>query len=400
MPNRKDKFFMRQALALARVAGNRVAPNPLVGAVIVRDDRVLARGCHRYYGGPHAEVDALRQLGGNAHGATLYVTLEPCNHYGKTPPCTEAIIEAGISRVVVALRDPNPKVCGGGIEFLKAQGIEVTLGVCEEEARQMNRAWIFFLVYGRPLVTLKLALSFDGKIAYVDNSHRWLSSTISRAQVQRMRALAPAIMIGAGTAIADDPLLTCRLPGRGQPMRVVVDSTLRSPSTLRIFSDLKQLSTPTEEVRSATLVATTDIADPTRVEDLKALGVEVVICPRKVAIPGTDVARTGNTADKVDLRFLLNYLGSIGKTHVLCEGGAELGAELFKEELCDELALYQAPIWLGESGIPFYSGKDPIMLGANLNIHSLRTVGKDLVLHFQSTALKDLRKAKPVRKRV
>ena len=232
-----DATYMKLALSLAARGAGWVSPNPMVGAVVVRGGKVVGRGYHRRAGLPHAEVEALRSAGETARGADLYVTLEPCNHQGKTPPCTQAILSAGVRRVIIATPDPNPQVTGGGAEFLAARGVEVNVGLLGAEARRLNEAWFHYVNTGRPWVMAKAACSLDGKIATVGGESQWLTGEAARALGHRLRHRVDAMVVGIGTVLADDPQLTTRRPrGQGKdPIRVVLDSRLRLPLTARLL---------------------------------------------------------------------------------------------------------------------------------------------------------------------
>jgi len=255
MEEQTDEAMMRRALALATRGRGLVSPNPLVGAVVVQDSRVVGEGWHDGPGNPHAEIHALRAAGDLARGATLYVTLEPCDHHGRTPPCTNAILEAGVARVVAAARDPNPIVDGRGFDRLRSAGVDVVAGVLESEAERLNEAFATHVRTGLPFVVLKMAATLDGKVAARDGSSRWITGREARAEVHRMRAAADAVLVGAGTALADDPSLTVRDPEyRGRPvLRVLADARGRVRPTARLFSD-----------DAPTLVATTEIAPDER----------------------------------------------------------------------------------------------------------------------------------------
>lgn len=282
---------MWRALALARRGRNLVSPNPCVGAVVVKDGVIVGEGFHKEYGGPHAEIVALEQAGKRADGATMYVTLEPCNHQGKTPPCADAIIAAKIARVLVASRDPNPSVAGGGVEKLRQAKVVVGVGLLESIALEVNRAWRHWVQTALPFVTVKLAVSEDEKISFPGNEKRWLSSAVARTQVQRMRSAVDAIMVGKGTVLADNPQLTNRTGKGKQPQKVIIDRD-------RI-----------------TTVALKD--------------------------------------GEIDLRELLSHLGMQGVTSVLCEGGARLATRLIESGLCQRLMIYETPHVVGAGGTPF-----------------------------------------------
>jgi diaminohydroxyphosphoribosylaminopyrimidine deaminase / 5-amino-6-(5-phosphoribosylamino)uracil reductase len=326
-----DAMYMQQALTLAREGAGLVSPNPLVGCVIVKDGEVVGQGYHQRYGGPHAEVHALQEAGSRAHGAVLYVNLEPCCHTGKTPPCVEAVLRAGIGRVVAALRDPNPLVAGGGVARLQQAGIPVTLGVCEAAARELNEAFIKHVTTGRPFVTLKCAMSLDGKIATRTGASQWITSPPAREEVHRLRHATDALLVGIGTVLQDDPLLTTRLPDRHgvNPVRVIVDSTLRLPAQARV-------ATVTSDCH--TLVATTSRATQESLQRLRDQGLEIVV------LPTYDDGR-------VDLEALLQYLGERKMTSVLVEGGATLNATLLRRRLIDKVLFFIAPKIIGGDGL-------------------------------------------------
>src|SRR6266705_3127741 len=326
-----DVQYMQQALELARGGLGWVSPNPLVGCVLVKDGDVVGRGYHQRFGGPHAEVHALQEAGPRVHGAVLYVNLEPCSHTGKTPPCADAVIQAGVSRVVAALRDPDPRVDGRGLSRLAAAGIAVTVGVREAEARKLNEAFIKYTTTRRPFVTLKSAITLDGKIATRTGASQWITGELARQEGHRLRHAAAAILVGIGTVLQDNPQLTTRLPDRQgvNPLRVIVDSTLRVP-----------LQAQVTDVASdrRTLVVTTARALAAHSAQLRARGVEVV------CLPAYDDGR-------VDLEALCRYLGERGVAGVLVEGGATLSATLLRRRLIDKVLLFVAPKIIGGDGI-------------------------------------------------
>lgn len=321
-----DPQHLRRALTLAARARGRTAPNPMVGAVVVADGRVVGEGWHPRAGEPHAEVFALRHAGEAARGATLYVTLEPCCHYGRTPPCTEAVLAAGIRRVVVAMSDPFPKVAGGGLARLRAAGLEVECGLLEAEARDLNRAYLRAVQTGLPWVTLKMAMTLDGKTATRAGDSRWITGERARAYVHRLRDWNDAVMVGIGTARADDPQLTARLRGARNPLRVVIDPR-------------GELSLESHLVRHAaeipTLVA---VADGTDAAPLRERGVSV-----------EELSQRGRW---LDLDALLRRLVARGVHSVLCEGGSGLGASLLEAGLVDEVAWFIAPKLVGGREAP------------------------------------------------
>jgi diaminohydroxyphosphoribosylaminopyrimidine deaminase/5-amino-6-(5-phosphoribosylamino)uracil reductase len=327
-----DLSHMRSALALARRGQGVVWPNPTVGCVLVRDGEVVGRGWTQPGGRPHGETEALARAGDKARGATAYVSLEPCCHWGKTPPCADALAAAGVVRVVVPIEDPDPRVAGRGIARLEAAGIAVTTGLCADEAREVNAGFLTRLASGRPLVTLKLATTLDGRIATAAGESRWITGEQSRARAHLLRATHDAVAVGSNTAIADDPLLTCRLNGLEDrsPVRIVVDGRLRVPLTHRVVA---------EAAAAATWFIVREGIDDTRRRAFADCGVEVI------EVPST---ATG----EVDLRQALRELGHRGLTRLLVEGGGALAAALFAADLVDRIAWFRAPRVLGGDGRP------------------------------------------------
>lgn len=318
---------MRRALELAMQGKGKTSPNPMVGAVIARQGRIAAEGHHRFAGGDHAEIVALKKLKkGDARRATLYVTMEPCCLHGKTPPCVPRVVEAGISRVVVGARDPNPQINGRGIQWLREAGVEVIEGVLHDDCVALNLPFQKFITQGRPYVTLKVALSLDGKIATAAGQSRWISNALSRQYVHQLRQEVDAVLVGAGTLRQDDPLLTNRLGGanRKQPMVVIVDNTLEIPSSRRLF-----------KVRGRKLVfATTWMSPEENRRNLIREGAEVW---------PLDADLTG----RVDLNALLKVLGEKGVTHLLVEGGGGIFSSFISGRLVDRVVAFLAPKLLG-----------------------------------------------------
>jgi len=324
------EFFMRLAIREAEKGLGRTSPNPAVGALLVKGGRVVARGYHARAGAPHAEVVALARAGARARGADLYTTLEPCDHWGRTPPCSLAILQAGVRRVFVGSRDPNPVVDGRGIARLRRGGAWVRAEVLREECDRLNRAWFHFITAGRPLVTLKIATTLDGRIATRSGDSRWVTGPEARAAVHRLRDRVDAVLVGSGTARADDPQLTARLPGGRDPMRVVLDTRLRLPRSLRLFR---------QRSAAPTLVA----HGLARLPRLPR-GVEPVRCR----------LRRG----RIDLTDLLAKLAERGVTHLLVEGGAEVASAFLEAGLVDQLACFVAPRVLG-GGLSWARGPGP-----------------------------------------
>jgi diaminohydroxyphosphoribosylaminopyrimidine deaminase/5-amino-6-(5-phosphoribosylamino)uracil reductase len=314
---------MREALALARAPAF-TSPNPRVGAVVVRDGRVVGRGAYEGPGTPHAETVALEGI--DATGSTMFVTLEPCNFYGRTPPCAPAVIGAGVHRVVVAMEDPDERVGGAGLAELRSAGVEVAVGVLEAAARRLNRAFIHQRSTGLPFVVLKLALTLDGRLAASDGSSRWITSSKTRLLVHEERARSDAIMVGAGTVKADDPSLSVQIEAAHQPLRVVVDSRGRIPSSAAVFSS----------EGGDVIVATTDASNHEVQTSWKEKGAEVLV--------------VGRSPEGTNLSELLIRLGERGCLQVYCEGGPELATSLLKHRLVDRLDLHYGPKMVGAEG--------------------------------------------------
>jgi diaminohydroxyphosphoribosylaminopyrimidine deaminase / 5-amino-6-(5-phosphoribosylamino)uracil reductase len=326
---------MRAALALARRGLGAVWPNPAVGCVIVKDaggGSIVGRGWTQPGGRPHAETEALARAGAAAKGATAYVTLEPCCHWGRTPPCADALIAAGIRWVVIAAEDPDPRVAGGGIARLRAAGVEVTCGVGADAAAEINAGFFSRVRLGRPLVTLKLATSLDGRIATPDNESRWITGPEARDYAHLLRATHDAVLVGTGTVLADDPQLTCRLPGldNRSPVRVALDRNLRIPLDAQIIAGAREVPT---------WLLTSPEVDPVRQQTLRDAGVEII----PVAVDG---------GGQIDLAAALAALGGRGLTRLLVEGGGRLAAALLRAGLVDRLAWLHAPLLLGGDAVP------------------------------------------------
>ena len=355
-----DAGHMARALELARLGLATTDPNPRVGCVIVSGTRVVGEGWHRHAGGPHAEVVALEAAGAAARGATAYVTLEPCSHHGRTPPCADALVEAGIRRVVYAMRDPNPRVDGGGIARLEAAGIAVEGGVLEREALELNPGFVSRMTRGRPWVSVKLAASLDGGTALPGGESRWITGEAAREDVQRLRARVSAVMTGSGTVIADDPRLDVRLPGtERQPLRVVLDTRLRTPPGARILAP---------PGRALILCS---VEEPARAAALRAAGAEVLA--------------VGASGGGVDLEAALAALAGRQVNELLVECGAGLAGALLAAGLVDELLLYLAPTLLGRGARPLADLEAPTSMASRLqfSIVERQDVGGDLLLRLR-----------------
>jgi diaminohydroxyphosphoribosylaminopyrimidine deaminase/5-amino-6-(5-phosphoribosylamino)uracil reductase len=356
-----DLRMMRAAVALARRGLGAVWPNPAVGCAIVNRGRVVGRGWTQQGGRPHGETEALARAGDAARGATAFVSLEPCCHWGRTPPCTDALIAAGIRRVVVALEDPDPRVAGEGIRRLRAAGIDVDTGLCAAEAAEINAGFFCRLRSGRPLVTLKLATSLDGRIATGRGESQWITGPPARERAHLLRAAHDAIIVGTGTVVADDPQLTCRLPGLAHrsPVRVVIDRHLRIPPTTRLISDARVVPT---------WVLTLPSADPIRRQAFLSAGARVIDID-----PGTD----GNGS----LGAALAALGARGITRLLVEGGGHLAAAFARAGLVDRLVWVHAPMLIGGDGIPAVAefGLEVLSAAPSFERLSTATVGGDVL---------------------
>lgn len=352
-----DNQYMAHALSLAERATALASPNPLVGAVLVQDGKVVAEAFHTYDGRKHAEVLAIEQAGDAARGATLYVNLEPCCHTGRTGPCTEAIVSAGIKKVVAAMPDPNPQVSGKGFEILRKGGIEVEVGLCEDQAKRLNESFARYIRSGLPLVTLKTAMTLDGKIAAPDDNSGWVTSEAARAHVQRQRHAHDAILTGIGTILADGPLLTDRssLPRRRPLLRVLMDSRLRIPPSARLLS----------EVNNDLLIFTLPSAAADNRRELERRGVQ--ICALQ------DEATTVGHFARPDFQKVLEELGRRQLTSVLLEAGAELNGAALDARLVDKVFLYYAPKLLGGSdSLPMATGRGVRAMPDALPVHAIR----------------------------
>jgi diaminohydroxyphosphoribosylaminopyrimidine deaminase/5-amino-6-(5-phosphoribosylamino)uracil reductase len=356
-----DLMHMKAALALARRGLGGTWPNPAVGCVIVKEGRVVGRGWTQPGGRPHAETEALARAGVAAQGGTAYVSLEPCSHQGRTPPCADALIAAGIARVVAAVEDPDPRVSGRGIARLSGAGIPVGTGVCAVEAAELNVGFFSRVKRGRPLVTLKLATSLDGRIATATGESRWITGAAARERAHLLRATHDAVLVGTGTALTDDPQLTCRLPGLEDrsPVRIVLDARLRLPTTLRLFA---------EPDAAPTWVVTLASSDPARQAELTGRGIRLII-----AKP--------NEAGAIDLAGLLRRLGDDGLTRLLVEGGGQLAAALLRQGLVDRLVWMRAPIVIGGDGVPGIAalGLNALAGAPGFTLVSREIVGGDVI---------------------
>ncbi len=354
-----DQYYMKLALDLAGSAKGKTNPNPIVGAVIVKDGVIAGTGIHRKAGEPHAEVHAFKMAGEYAKGGTLYVTLEPCSHYGKTPPCANLVKESGIKRVVVAMEDPNPEVAGRGIALLKEAGIEVEVGILEKEARRLNERFIHNMTTGRPFVLSKFAMTLDGKLATHTGHSKWITGEESRHSVHLLRNEVDAILVGIGTVLADNPSLTTRLPEGGgkNPVRIILDSELRVPLDSHVLQ--------VEEAR--TVIVTHENASLEKIASLSERGVEFIMVPK--------------TEAGLDLEILMAELYKKGITDVLLEGGSEVNASFLRAGLIDKYLIYVAPKLLGgRNSLTPFSGDDVDQMdeALDVSISHVDTFGEDI----------------------
>jgi diaminohydroxyphosphoribosylaminopyrimidine deaminase/5-amino-6-(5-phosphoribosylamino)uracil reductase len=356
MPTAADRDFMRQALDLATRGLYTTTPNPRVGCVIVKDGAVVGRGWHEKAGMPHAEALALKEAGARARGATLYVNLEPCSHHGRTPPCVDAVISAGIGRVVAAMQDPNPKVAGAGFAKLRASGIEVESGVMEEEARELNIGFVSRMTRGRPWVRMKIAASLDGRTALANGKSQWITGEAARTDGHRWRARACAILTGHGTVRDDDPQLNVRgIDTPRQPLKIVVDSRFETPLSARVLKDGK------------TLIAGA-VTEKARIAALEKAGADTVIIP--------------NERGKVELFKLMEELARRELNEIHVEGGTKLNGSLLQAGVVDELLVYLAPSVIGDSGRGMFDLPELADLSGikELRIREVERMGEDIRL--------------------
>jgi diaminohydroxyphosphoribosylaminopyrimidine deaminase/5-amino-6-(5-phosphoribosylamino)uracil reductase len=355
----EDEIFMEKALILARRGLGKTSPNPMVGALVVKGRKILGKGYHRKYGGAHAEVIALRNVKGDVRGASTYVTLEPCCHHGWTPPCVDALVGAGISRVVIGTPDPNPRVNGKGIQSLLNNRIQVKVGVLEERCRELNEAYFKYIQKGIPLITLKFAQSLDGRIATKTGHSQWISSPESLRLGHTLRSIHDGVLVGIGTILADNPSLTVRLTKGKNPRRIIVDGRLRIPLRAKVLND--------EEV-DKTIIVATERANRGKVQSLKNLGAEILWAEK-------------NQRGEVDMKDLLGKLGRMGITSVLVEGGAKIITSFLTERLADKIVIVMAPRLIGD-GIEAVGNLGIRDLNEALQISKMKTrrLGDDIII--------------------
>ncbi len=355
-----DEKYMRRALELAHKGEGHVNPNPMVGAVIVKDGEIIGEGYHEKYGELHAERNALKNCSKPPKGADMYVTLEPCCHYGKTPPCTEAIIESGIKRVIVGSVDANPLVAEKGIAILRKSGIEVTVGILQKECEALNKIFFHYMKTGKPYVTMKYAMTLDGKIATYTGASKWITGEAARNKVHEDRGRFMAIMVGVGTVLADDPLLTCRIPGKKSPVRIICDTHLRTPSDAKIVKTAGDIRT---------IIAVSDKVGEEKKEEFKRAGCEFIELPEK--------------SEGIDLEILMQKLGEMRIDSILLEGGGTLNDTALKSGIVSAVQAYIAPKIFGgaEAKTPVEGGG--IMLPGEafcLKNISISQIEKDILI--------------------
>jgi diaminohydroxyphosphoribosylaminopyrimidine deaminase/5-amino-6-(5-phosphoribosylamino)uracil reductase len=351
-----DEQYMKLALELAKSAEGQTSPNPMVGALVVKDGQIVGMGAHLRAGEHHAEIHALNMAGDKARGSVMYVTLEPCSHYGRTPPCADRLIEAGVRKVVIAAVDQNPVVSGSGIQRLREAGLEVVTGVCRQEAENMNRVFNYFQKHRKPFVTLKTAVSLDGKIAASSGESKWITSEESRADAHRYRHIHDAILVGIGTVLADNPSLTTRLPNGGKnPTRIVLDTTLQTPLQAKLVTDNE----------APTWIITGSGVSAEQMAPYTEKGVRVI----PLASPF------------IEIESVLELLGSENVTSLFVEGGSSVNGSFLKSGSIQQLIMYQAPILIGGSNAPQPfggGGIERLKDALKMDIESVERVGPDI----------------------
>lgn len=359
MRRMNDEHWMKRALRLAEKGRGRTSPNPMVGAVLIKNGKVIGEGYHARAGEAHAEILALRQAGVAAKGSTLYLNLEPCSHYGRTPPCAPVVIEARVKRAVIGMEDPNPLVSGRGLRSLKRAGLDVKMGILEKECRKLNEFYCKYILKKEPFVILKVAATLDGKIATREGDSKWISGEISRSFVHRMRDQVDGVVVGIGTVLKDDPQLTARIKKGRDPYRIILDSRLRIPENARVIGDSP----------SKTIIATTELADRGKIGKLEKKGVRILIFDSKQG--------------SVDLRNCLSKLGEMGMMSLLVEGGSRINGSFLDEGLIDKILFFLSPKLIGDRealGIFGGSRKTTLKEAIPLNEVRLRRIGEDILI--------------------
>jgi len=361
-----EEKWMKLAISLARRGEGKVSPNPVVGAVLIKNGNLIGKGYHRYFGGPHAEIEAIKDAGEKVRGSTLFVTLEPCCHFGKTPPCTKAIIKAGIKKVVVATLDPNPLNNGRGVEILRKAGIDVKVGVCEKEARKINEFFFKFIREKIPYVILKAAASLDGKIATYKGESKWITGERSRKLGKKLRSKVDAILVGINTVIKDNPQLL-PLKNRKRFFRVILDTKLRIPPGAKVLE---------EQLHYPTFIFTSSKANREKIRSLKEKNVKVRVLE--------------DCEDRVNLKKVLRELGKEGIASLLVEGGGEVIASFIEENLADRIFLFLSPLLIGGRKAPTWiegKGFESLKCVPRIKIEKIQKVDEDILIqgYFQKT---------------
>ncbi len=360
-----EKKFMERAIELAKLGTGAVSPNPLVGAVIVKNGKIIGEGYHREYGNLHAEREALNSLTESAEGAEMYVTLEPCCHTGKQPPCTDAIIEAKIKRVYVGSDDPNPLVSGKGIWKLRSSGVEVVTHVMKDECDEMNTFFFHYITNKTPYIIYKYAMTMDGKICTSTGKSRWISNKASRKAIHGLRDRCSAIMAGIGTVLADDPLLNCRIEGGHDPIRIICDSHLRIPMDSQIVNTAGEIKTYVAAIQEA------EKDNKEKITRLKEKGIGVLLLPQ-------------DEFGHVEVNSLIKQLGKMGIDSLLLEGGGQIGWSMFREDLIDEVYTLISPKVFGGTGASPVGGEgiDEVENAAHFKLEDIKTLDGDIMIHY------------------
>jgi diaminohydroxyphosphoribosylaminopyrimidine deaminase/5-amino-6-(5-phosphoribosylamino)uracil reductase len=354
-----DEEWMRRSLRLAEKGRGRTSPNPMVGAVLVKNGRVVGEGYHAKAGEDHAEIIALRQAGEEARGATLYLNLQPCTHYGKTPPCAPVVIRSGVKRIVIGMEDPNPLVKREGVESLREAGLEVEVGLREKECRRLNEAYCKYIMKKEPFIILKVAATLDGRIAARDGDSKWISGETSRRFVHRLRDQVDGVLVGIGTVLRDDPMLTARIRAGRNPFRIILDSRLRMPEEARVIA-----VSP-----SKTIIVTTEAAPKDKIERLERRDVRILVLDSKEG--------------RVSLRSCLSRLGEMEMMTLLVEGGSEINGSFLDEGLIDKLLLFLSPKLIGDTqAVGIFGGRRAVNLKQAILLRELKTrrIGEDILI--------------------
>jgi diaminohydroxyphosphoribosylaminopyrimidine deaminase/5-amino-6-(5-phosphoribosylamino)uracil reductase len=354
-----NEYWMRRALRLAEKGRGRTSPNPMVGAILVRDGRLVGEGYHAKAGEAHAEIVALQQAKEEARGSTLYLNLEPCTHYGKTPPCTPQVIESGVIRVVIGMEDPNPLVKGKGIEMLRKAGLHLEVGILEKECQRLNEAFCKYILKKEPFVILKVAATLDGKLATRNGDSKWISGEASRRFVQKLRDQVDGVLVGIGTVLKDNPQLTARIRGGRDPYRIVLDSRLKIPEEAKVIG-----ISP-----SKAIIATTELAPKDKIEKLEKRGVRILILDSQEG--------------KINLKSCLSKLGEIGMMSLLVEGGSQVNGSFLDEGLIDKLLLFLSPKLIGDhQALGIFAGRGACSLDEAVSLKGMKTkrIGEDILL--------------------